>query len=89
MIRWAEKNLQLLIQDRCFKILKKALKLLDGLISVYSDAIGTPRFPSLPTKKCNNLFFLKLYLSNEYININILTDFLGLPEEILLIGANI
>jgi len=90
MIGWAERNLTLLVQNRCFKILKKALQLLDGLISFYSEAIGTPRFPSLPSEKINNIFLLKLYLSNEYINIDNLAEFLDLPkEEILLMGAKI
>jgi hypothetical protein len=90
MIGWAERNLKLLIQNRCFKILMKALQLLDGHISFCSEAIGKPRFPSLPSEKMNNLFLLKLYLSNKYINIDNLTDFLDLSkEEILLIRATI
>jgi hypothetical protein len=90
MIGWAERNLTLLIQQRCFKILKKGLQILDGLISFYSEGIGTPRFLSLPSEKCNNLFLLKLYLSKEYIDIQSLTEYLGLPaEEILLTGAKI
>jgi len=90
MIGWAERNLELLIQQRCFKILKKGLQILDGLISFYSEAIGTPRFLSLPSEKCNNLFLLKLYMSKEYIDIQSLTEHIGIPaEEILLTGAKI
>jgi hypothetical protein len=87
---WAERNIELLVIDRCASLLTKALQILDDLSSFFLEAIGTPCFPSLPSIKCINLFLLKLYLSNEYIDINHITEYFGLPnEKILTIGAKI
>jgi hypothetical protein len=54
------------------------------------ETIGTPILPSLPSKHCTTLFLWKLYLSNEFIEIDDLIEYLGLPQEtILTIGAKI
>ena len=87
---WAEKNINLLIMDRCNSILIKALQMLDDLSSFFLETIGTPHFLSLPSIKCINLFLFKLYFSNEYIDINQVIEYFGLPREtILTIGAKI
>jgi hypothetical protein len=87
---WAEKNIKLLITDRCVSLLTKTIQILDDLVSFFQEVIGTPNFLSLPSPKCINLFLLKLYFSNEYIEIDELTNYLGLPrDEILTIGAKI
>jgi len=78
---WAERNIELLVIDRCASLLTKALQILDDLSSFFLEAIGTPCFPSLPSIKCINLFLLKLYFSNEYIDINHITEYFGLPNE--------
>jgi len=90
MTDWAEKKIQLLKKDRCTTIISKALLLLDGLSSFFLEVIGTPHFPSLPNIKCINLFLWKLYLSNQYIEVDTLADFFDLPlEQILTLGAKI
>jgi hypothetical protein len=63
MTKWAETNIHLLTIDRCADILSKALQILDGLTSFYTEIIGTPIWPSVPTTHAS-LFLFKLYLSN-------------------------
>ncbi len=90
MTDWAEINIQLLKKDRCTTTISKALLLLDGLSSFFLEVIGTPHFPSLPNIKCINLFLWKLYLSNQYIEVDTLAIFFDLPlEQILTLGAKI
>jgi len=90
MASWAEKNIKLLTLDRCSDLLSKALQILDDLCSFFMETIGTPNLPSLPSKHCTTLFLWKLYLSNEFIEIDDLIEYLGLPQEtILTIGAKI
>jgi hypothetical protein len=89
MERWAEINIQLLTNDRCTNILKKALQILEGLASFYADIIGQPYWPSI-SRKNTTLFLLKIYLSNNYIDTEDLSDHFGLPlEEVLNLGAKI
>jgi hypothetical protein len=64
MKNWALVNIQLLIKDRCHKIFKKALLLLDGLISFHAKVIGIPSWPSITSANLM-LFIAKIYLSNE------------------------
>ncbi len=90
MSAWANKNIQLLIHDRCADILKSALHILDGLTSFYTEIIGTPSWPSLPSQKYTSLFLFKLYFSNDYIETNDLVKYLELPvDTILLLGTKI
>jgi len=89
MERWAEINIQLLTHDRCTNILKKSLQILEGLSSFYADEISQPYWPSI-SRKNTTLFLLKIYLSNNYIDTEDLSDHFGLPlEEILNLGAKI
>jgi hypothetical protein len=90
MINWAETNIKLLTIDRCASILEKAIPILDDLISFFAEIIGMPRFLSLPSDKCMNLFLFKLYMSDQYIDVKYLADYFELPlDKILSIGAKI
>jgi hypothetical protein len=89
MTKWAEINIHLLTRDRCTDILSKALQILDGVTSFYTEIIGTPIWPSVPTTHIN-LFLFKLYLSNALIDITDIIDYLNVPSEnILLIATRI
>jgi len=89
MERWAEINIQLLMHGCCTSILSKALQILEGLSSFYADIIGQPYWPSI-TRKNTTLFLIKIYLSNNYISTEDLSQHFGLPlEEILLLRAKI
>jgi len=89
MTKWAQENIQLLIKQRCSKLFIVALQILDGLSSYNGDIIGTPNWPSAPTKHIP-LFLLKIYFSNEYINTTKLTQYLEMStEEILLLSTRI
>jgi hypothetical protein len=89
MTKWAQENIQLLIKQRCSKLLTVALQILDGLSSFNGELIGTSNWPSAPPKHIP-IFLLKLYFSNEYINTTKLTQYLEMStEEILLLGTRI
>jgi hypothetical protein len=66
---WAEINIQLLIHDRCSNIFTKALQILDGLTSYYTEVIGMPTWRSVPIQH-TTLFLFKLYLSNMLFDIS-------------------
>jgi len=86
---WAERNIKLLMLERCFDYLRKALQILEGLTSFFADTISHPPWPSANDKHLT-LFMLKAYLSNNYIEANKLTEYLDLPlDKILLSGAKI
>jgi hypothetical protein len=82
MIDWAETNINLLQQDRCHKILKKALKILGGLTSYYSEVIYTPLWPSV-TPKLHATFLFKLYLSNTFIDCTEVINYFSLPPDMV------
>jgi hypothetical protein len=90
MSAWANTNIQLLIHDRCTDIHKKALHILDSLTSFYTEILGTPSWPSLPSSKYISLFLFKLYFSNDYIETSDIVNFFELPaDKILLLGTKI
>jgi hypothetical protein len=80
MTKWAQRNIFLLKRERCTNILRKALQILDGLVHFHKEVIGTPSWPSVPTKNIT-LFLIKIYLSNEYLDISSLLAFLDLPLQ--------
>jgi len=87
MTEWAGVNILLLLKDRCYSIFSKALPMLDGLTSYYSDILSTPRWIT-NSNKFNTLILLKLYLSNNLIDTTELIHYFELPYDIVhLIGA--
>jgi hypothetical protein len=82
---WARINIQRLLRDRCHDLLVKALNILKGLTSFFTEVIGTPDFKSIPSNKCISLFLLKLYFSNGYIETKEIVKFLEMPVESILI----
>jgi hypothetical protein len=89
MIEWAEYNIHLLLNDRCHSILSKALPLLEGLSSYYAEVIHTPTWAST-SSKLNTLLLFKLYLSNDFLDVNKLIDYLQvLIDTVRLIGTKI
>jgi hypothetical protein len=84
MTDWALIYLKLLIDERCSRILHNAIQILNGLSSFYAEMIGWPEWPST-NKNNTTLFLLKLYLSNNYLQVKDLEEFLEIPlSEILL-----
>jgi len=83
MTDWALIYPKLLTSERCSAILHNAIQVLNGLLSFYAEIIGTPEWPST-NKKHITLFLLKLYLSNNYIQIKDLEEFLETPLNELL-----
>jgi hypothetical protein len=89
MIRWAHKNIQLLLKERCHSILQKALQILDCIASYHAELIGPPNWPSAG-KKYVTLFLFKLYFSDIFFNHQDLLNFLDLPQNtVVVIGAKI
>jgi hypothetical protein len=87
MTEWAGVNILLLLKDRCYSILSKALPMLDGLTSYHSEVLFTPKWLT-NSKRINTLNHFKLYLSNKLIGTTELIDYLKLPSDIVqLIGA--
>jgi len=80
MTKWAQRNIFLLKRERCLNTFRKALQILDGLIHFHKAVIGTPSWPSVPPNNIT-LFLIKLYLSNEFLDINSLLKFFDLPSD--------
>jgi len=89
MIRWAYKNIQLLLKEWCHSIFLNALQILDCIASFHAELIGSPDWPSAG-KKHVTLFLFKLYFSNIFFNHQDLLSFLDLPQEtVIALGAKI
>jgi hypothetical protein len=69
MREWAEENILLLQQDCCFSILSKALQILDGISLYNAEVIHKPSWFT-SSQNYNTLILLKIYLSNEFIDIH-------------------
>jgi len=80
MKNWANINIQLLIKDRCCKIFKKVLMILDGLIAFHIEVTGTPSWPSISLNNLK-LFITKAYLSNEFLNVTSLENYFEMPLD--------
>jgi hypothetical protein len=80
MTKWAQRNIFLLKRERCLNTFRKALQILDGLIHFHKAVIGTPSWPSVPPNNIT-LFLIKLYLSNEFLDITSLLKFFDLPSD--------
>jgi hypothetical protein len=89
MTEWAKHNIELLILDRCLSFFNKALQIFDGLVSYNTETSLVPKW-SLPSPRHLNLFLLKLYLSNSYIDISDILNFFEItPDTILLICSKL
>ena len=89
MTAWARRNIRLLTLQRCFNYLKKALQILEGLTSFYTDSIGAPKWKSVANNQ-PTLFLFKAFLSDNRFKANDFITYLNLTsEEILLIGAKL
>jgi len=80
MTKWALRNITLLKLERCKRLFKKALQILDGLAHFHKEVIGFPTWPSVSVKD-TTLFLIKIYLSNEFLDINNLIQYLELPLD--------
>jgi len=80
MAQWALRNITLLKQERCKRLFKKAFQILDGLAHFHKEVIGFPTWPSVSVKD-TTLFLTKIYLSNEFLDINNLLQYLELPLD--------
>jgi len=80
MTKWALRNITLLKQERCKWLFKKTLQILDGLIHFHKEVIGFLTWPSVPGKD-TTLFLTKVYLSNKFLDISNLLQYLELPID--------
>ncbi len=90
MKEWSKININLLIKERCHKILRKIITILDGLFSYWSDVVGPAHWN--PTIETNILLILlKIYFETEYIpNTTNIIEYLEMtPNEILLLAARL
>ncbi len=89
MKHWASIHLKLLINEHCSTVLNTTTQILNGLASFYAEMIGAPEWPS-STNKHTAIFLLKLYLSNNYLQIKDLEEFLEIPsKKILMLGTKL
>jgi len=89
MTEWAQEHILLLIQERCHALLTKALQILDGIALYNAAVIFRPAWFS-SSQNFNTLLLLKLYLSNEFIDVQEIASFLETPlDTILLLSAKI
>jgi len=85
MKEWSLINIKLLIKDRCHNILKKALSILDGLQSYWTDILKPIDWPN-NLKKHNLLLLTKIFFTTDfYSNIDTIVDFLELSSEDIMI----
>jgi hypothetical protein len=90
MKEWSTINLQLLPQDRCNKILNKALNILDGLPTHHLDIINPTLWPAMPNDFIP-LLLIKIYFETNLIpdSQNIIEYFEIAKKNILLIASKI
>jgi len=90
MKEWSFNNIKLLVKNRCLNILKKALSILDGLQSYWTDIFHPIDWPN-DLKKQNLLLLTKIFFTTDfYPNIDDIIEFLELsPEEIMLLISKI
>jgi len=89
MKTWSITNIQLLNKDRCERFLKKAIHILDGLISYWTDLLQPLPWPPIIDNPL--LLILKIYYNKEYTpDIIEIEKYLEYPStEILLNAVNI
>ena len=89
MKTWSVTNIQLLNKDRCNSYLKKAIHILDGLASYWSDIFHPISWP--PEIDNPLLLILKIFFSTEHTpDITDIEKYLDTPtNELLLTATNI
>jgi len=86
MAKWQRIYIHILTIERCSTLLKKALPILEGLISFFTETLGTPIWPSIPENRLN-LFLLKIYLITGCFKTNDLISHLEMPADQILLTA--
>jgi hypothetical protein len=88
MKEWSTINLELLLYDRCNNILEKALYILEGIISFYSDIINPTSWNSIP-QALIPLLLIKIYFdTNMMPEVQNITQYFNIPKEQILIIAS-
>jgi hypothetical protein len=90
MEEWSTINLELLQYDRCNNILQKALNILKGIMSYYSDIINPTSWNSIPHLLIP-LLLIKIYFDMSMIpEVQNIIQYFNIPkEEILIIASKI
>jgi hypothetical protein len=91
MKKWSIHNIKLLTKDRCNSILIKALCILEGLYSFWSDILGPITPPGKDAESQALLLLMKIFFTTEFCDeINDISAFFDTPkEEMLLISSKI
>jgi hypothetical protein len=91
MEKWSLRNIRLLIQDRCNTILKKALSILEGLCSFWTDMLDPISWPNITNNSQLLMLLNKIFFTtNFYSEIKRIIQYFELPqEEILKITSKI
>jgi hypothetical protein len=87
MTQWAQENISLLLHDHCHALLTKVLQMLDGIALYNAAVIFTPKWIS-SSQIFNTLLLFKLYLSDEFINIQEIATYLETPIDTILLIVN-
>jgi hypothetical protein len=87
MAEWQRIYIHILTIERCSTLLKKALPILEGLISFFTETLEAPKWPSIPTKRIN-LLMLKLYLTTDSFDTSNLLSHLEMPHDQVLLTAS-
>ena len=87
MAKWQRIYIHILTIERCSTLLKKALPILEGLISFFTETLEAPKWPSIPTKRIN-LLILKLYLTTDNFDTSNLLSHLEMPHDQVLLTAS-
>jgi hypothetical protein len=81
MQEWSLINIKLLIKDRCNNILKKALAILDGLLSYWTDLFEPTQW-STNLKRQQLLLLTKIFFTTDYFaEIDNITTFLEVSKD--------
>jgi hypothetical protein len=88
MKEWSTINLELLLYDRCNNILQKALNILEGIMSYYSDIINPTSWNSIPHPLIP-LLLIKIYFdTNMMPEVQNIILYFNIPKEQILIIAS-
>jgi hypothetical protein len=86
MQKWSIHNIQLLTRDRCNTILKKALYILEGIYSFWSDILGPITPPSKDSDRQALLLLTKIFFTTDFSSeIDDIAVFLDTSKDDMLI----